>query len=162
MGRERKGRVRGTTSGRGGEPKRPALHRPVLVIDEEPGVREVVRFILETRGHAVVLAGDTVEAQRLLAEERPRAILLDLVLPDEDGLTFLKRLKSDRRYQGIPVLVITGRVRRSDRERARAAGADDLLTKPFDEQAVLSWLDAGAASARAAAGAARRGGAESP
>jgi CheY-like chemotaxis protein len=114
----------------------------VLVIDDEPGIREVVRLILESRGLTVVTAGSTAEARRRLAERRPGAILLDLVLPGEDGLTFLASLKADRRYAAIPVLVITGRLRRGDRARAVAAGAEDLFTKPFDEHAVLSWLAA--------------------
>lgn len=117
----------------------------ILVIDDEPGIREVVRLILESRGLTVVTAGSTAEARRRLAERRPGAILLDLVLPGEDGLTFLAGLKADRRYTAIPVLVITGRLRRGDRERAIAAGAEDLFTKPFDERAVLSWLEAHAA-----------------
>jgi CheY-like chemotaxis protein len=124
-----------------GRPERAEPAGPILVVDDEPGIREVVKLILESRGHEIVTAGDTAEAQRILGETRPRAILLDLVLREEDGLTFLKRIKSDGRYAPIPVLVITGRVRRGDRSRVLAAGAEALLTKPFDELAVLSWLD---------------------
>jgi CheY-like chemotaxis protein len=119
---------------------------PVLVIDNEPGIREVIRFILESHGHEVTLAEDAGEARRALDLARPRAILLEVMLPGEDGLSFCRKLKVDPRYRSIPVLMITGRVRRADRDHARAAGAEDLITKPFDERAVLAWLAAGAAA----------------
>ncbi len=128
---------------------RPApARRPILVVDDEPGIREVVRLILESHGHAVELAADAAEARRLLAAAPapPRAILLDVVLPGEDGLSFCRALKADPRLATVPILMITGRVRRGDRERARAAGAEELLTKPFDERAVCRWLDERAAA----------------
>jgi len=102
-----------------GDPAAPM--RPILVIDDEPGIREVIRFILESHGHVVLVAKDADEARRVLAESKPRAILLDVMLPGEDGLSFCRAIKADPRYARIPVLVITGRARRGDRDRARAA-----------------------------------------
>lgn len=119
----------------------------MLVIDDEPGIREVIRLVLESRGYDVLLAEDAAEARRVITQSNPQAILLDIVLPGEDGLSFCRALKRDPRTARIPVLLITGRVRRTDSDHALAAGADGLVTKPFDERAVLDWLKDRAAAA---------------
>jgi DNA-binding response OmpR family regulator len=89
----------------------------------------------------VITAGDAGSARRRIAEETPGAVLLELVLPGEDGLSLLRSLKASSATAAIPVFVTTGRVRRGDRELALAAGAADFLARPFDEQAILQHLD---------------------
>jgi len=100
----------------------------------------VIRYLFESQGETVITAGDAVSARRRIAETLPRAILLELVLPDEDGFTFLARLQAMPRTASLPVFLTTGRVRRGDRARALKAGAADLLTRPFDERALLDRL----------------------
>jgi CheY-like chemotaxis protein len=128
--------------------------RPILVVTPEPGIQAVIRYLFESHGQSVVLAGDLVAAGRRLAEIRPCAVLIELVLPGEDGLELLAALKASPRTAAIPVFMTTGRVRRGDRARVQAAGAEDLLTRPFDERAILDRLQtaesAGAADAKAA------------
>jgi len=115
-------------------------HRPILVVTPEPGIQAVIRYLFESQGETVITAGDAVSARRRIAETLPRAILLELVLPDEDGFTFLARLQAMPRTASLPVFLTTGRVRRGDRARALKAGAADLLTRPFDERALLDRL----------------------
>jgi CheY-like chemotaxis protein len=120
-------------------------HRPILVVTPEPGIQAVIRYLFESQGQGVVTAGDWVTARRRLAEMKPRAILLELVLDGADGLELLAELKSSPGTAAIPTFVTTGRARKSDRARAIRAGAVDLLTRPFDEREILDRLAAGAA-----------------
>jgi DNA-binding response OmpR family regulator len=115
-------------------------HRPILVVTPEPGIQAVIRYLFESQGETVVVAGDAVSARRRIAETLPRAILLELVLPDEDGFAFLAHLQEMPRTAALPIFLTTGRVRRGDRARALKAGAADLLTRPFDERALLDRL----------------------
>lgn len=114
--------------------------RSILVVTPEPGIQAVIRYLFESQGETVVTAGDAVSARRRIAEHLPRAILLELTLPDDDGFSFLESLRAMPRTAAIPVFLTTGRVRRGDRARALKAGAVDLLTRPFDERAILDHL----------------------
>jgi len=114
--------------------------RPILVVTPEPGIQAVIRYLFESQGATVITAGDAVSARRRIAETLPRAIVLELVLPDEDGFTFLARLQAMPRTAPVPVFLTTARIRRGDRARALRAGAADLLTRPFDERAILHRL----------------------
>jgi DNA-binding response OmpR family regulator len=124
--------------------------RPILIIAPEPGIRAVIRYLFATQGYRVITAGDAVSARRRVADETPGAILLELVLPGESGLSLLRSLKANADTAAIPVFVTTGRVRRGDRELALAAGAADFLARPFDEQAIIQHLDRGGDQAAAA------------
>ena len=115
--------------------------RPILVVSPEPGIRAVIRYLFASHGYRVITAGDAVVARRRITEETPGAVLLEIVLPGEDGFSLLRSLKSNAATAAIPVFVTTGRVRRGDRELALAAGATDFLARPFDEQAILQHLD---------------------
>jgi CheY-like chemotaxis protein len=119
-------------------------NRPILVITPEPGIQAVIRYLFEAQGQSVVTAGDSVSARRRLAEIRPCAILIELVLEGEDGLALLAEVKASPRTASIPTFITTGRARRGDRARALSAGAADLLTRPFDERAILDRIAADA------------------
>ncbi len=100
----------------------------VVVVDDDPHVRRFLRVILTGNGHAVFEAASVAEGIAAVAEHRPAIILLDLGLPDGDGLSVLRSLRPDSK---VPVIVLSARGHEGDKVAALDLGADDYLTKPF-------------------------------
>src|SRR6266513_3807111 len=101
----------------------------VLVVDDEPLVRDVVTRYLERDGHRVVAAGDGDDARRMIELESPSLVLLDVMLPGEtDGLALCRWIRST---SDLPVILLTARVEETDRIVGLELGADDYVTKPF-------------------------------
>src|SRR6188474_2312565 len=96
-----------------------------LVIDDEPQIRRLLRITLEGNGYRVLDAANGKEGLLQAAQSRPEVILLDLGLPDMDGIEVLKRL---REWTRLPVIVLTVREGESDKIAALDAGADDYVT----------------------------------
>jgi two-component system KDP operon response regulator KdpE len=111
----------------------------VLIIDDEPPIRRLLRLTLEPAGYKVYEAETGQLGLQEAAAKRPDAIILDLGLPDMDGLTALKRL---REWSPTPVLVLTVRNQEADKVAALDGGADDYLTKPFGTAELLARLRA--------------------
>jgi DNA-binding response OmpR family regulator len=103
-------------------------HAPVLVVDDEPMVREVVARYLERDGHVVHEVGDGLEALRWLDANRPSLVVLDVMLPSADGLAVLRRI---RETGDVPVILLTARTDEHDRITGLELGADDYVVKPF-------------------------------
>ena len=126
----------------------------VLLVDDEPAVREAIRAGLEFEGFQVAMASDGLEAMEQIAKERPDVVLLDVMMPRMDGLTVLRRLRAAD--PALPVLLLTARDTVGDRVTGLDLGADDYLTKPFDLDELLarlrSLLRRGALVTQAAAG----------
>jgi DNA-binding response OmpR family regulator len=101
----------------------------VLVVEDEPMVREVVTRYLESDGHRVVTADDGDTARGLIEREAPNLVLLDIMLPGEtDGLALCRWIRSTSE---LPVILLTARVEEADRIVGLELGADDYVTKPF-------------------------------
>lgn len=106
-------------------PRQPA---PILVVDDDPKIVALVRTYLERERYPVVTAGDGRAALRAIEEHAPRLLVLDLMLPEIDGLTVIRRARA----QGdIPILVLSARGSVGDRVLGLSEGADDYLPKPF-------------------------------
>ncbi len=103
----------------------------VLVVDDEPDVLLLCRVNLEFEGYEVIEAGDGEEAMRLVREEQPDAVLLDVMMPKMDGWQVLAALKSDPETADIPVVMLTAKVQDQDQIRGWSSGAADYITKPF-------------------------------
>jgi len=101
----------------------------LLLIEDEPMVQSNNIKILRRRGYSVRSAGTLAEAWAIMEEEKPRAIILDLQLPDGNGLDFLQEL---RKTSEIPVLILTAMGTPEDIIRGFDKGGDDYLTKPYD------------------------------
>ncbi len=112
----------------------------ILVVDDEPSVREALERVLRLDGFEVALAGDGVQAVRDIAAGAPDAVVLDVLMPRLDGLEVCRRLRDigDR----TPVLMLTARDTVSDRVAGLEAGADDYLVKPFALEELLARLRA--------------------
>ncbi len=118
----------------------------VLVVEDEAPMRRFVRSALTTHGFKVTEAGTLHEAETAATESPPDLILLDLGLPDGDGLELLARL---REWSRAPVIVLSARGREEDKVIALDAGADDYLTKPFGTSELLARIRVALRHARA-------------
>jgi two-component system KDP operon response regulator KdpE len=116
-----------------------SAERTVLVIDDEAPIRRLLRLTLEPQGYRIHEAGSGQLGLQEAAARRPDVIILDLGLPDMDGVTVLKRL---REWSQTPVLVLSVRDREGDKVAALDNGADDYLTKPFGMEELLARLRA--------------------
>jgi two-component system response regulator MprA len=113
----------------------------ILVVDDEPAVREALRRALELEGYAVDLAGDGAEAlARIERGPEPDAVLLDVLMPRVDGLEVARTLRREGR--DVPVLMLTARAEVTDRVEGLDAGADDYLVKPFALEELLARVRA--------------------
>jgi two-component system KDP operon response regulator KdpE len=111
----------------------------LLVIEDDPAIRRLLRVTLERAGHAVAEAGTAREALSLLSIEKPEVILLDLGLPDRDGLELVQLLK---RGGEATLIVVSAREATSEKVAALDLGADDYLVKPFDTEELLARIRA--------------------
>ena len=100
----------------------------VLIVDDELPIRRFLRVTLGAEGYRVLEAATAAEAVELIAAQRPDIVVLDLGLPDRDGVALTKEL---REWTKVPIVVLSVRDRESDKVAALEAGADDYLTKPF-------------------------------
>jgi CheY-like chemotaxis protein len=109
------------------------MDRPfVLVIDDEPAIRLLCRVNLEAEGMRVQEAGDGASGLEIAREETPDAILLDVMMPGEDGLAVAERMRREPSLREVPILFLTARADLGDGERIRRAGGSGCLTKPFN------------------------------
>jgi len=117
----------------------------VLVVDDHELNLKLLLRVLELDGHDVVPAASMAAAERAIAQERPSLIVLDLQLPDGDGLDLARRLKASPETRRCPILACTAGAMKGDEERALAAGCDAYLSKPIDTrefaQLVASMLE---------------------
>ena len=100
----------------------------VLIVDDEPQIRRLIKSSFSGTPHKVVEAEDGASAMRLAAEELPDVVLLDLGLPDMDGVDVTRGI---REWSSMPIIVLTARAHEDDKVEALDAGADDYMTKPF-------------------------------
>lgn len=103
----------------------------VLVIDDDPDVQSMVSVLLGRGGIRTTVAGTAMEGRRLLNEGDFQLLILDLGLPDMDGLELLKMLRQDNRFDQLPVLVLSAKVEPEIISQALQLGADGYLTKPY-------------------------------
>ena len=109
----------------------------VLVVEDEPPMRRFLRAALGSHGYKVIEAGTAAEASSLLKSHNPALVLLDLGLPDGDGIELPRGMRG---WTDVPILVISARGREDDKVRALDAGADDYLTKPFGVNELLARM----------------------
>jgi two-component system KDP operon response regulator KdpE len=109
----------------------------ILVVDDERAIRRFLGLTLEAHGYQVLDATSGEQALRLIASERPDLVVLDLGLPDLDGVQVITRT---REWSDVPIVVLSVRDREADKVRALDSGADDYLTKPFGQDELLARL----------------------
>ena len=111
----------------------------ILIVDDEPQIRRLLRTGLPPHGYECIEAGNAQEALKLFPREKPDAVLLDLGLPDQDGFAIIRNI---REGSLTPIVVLSARNDVEGKVRALEAGADDYVTKPFDMAELLARLRA--------------------
>ena len=111
----------------------------ILVVDDEPNIREVVALYLRQDSHAVVAAADGEEALRLYRQTRPDLVVLDLMLPGLRGLEVCRRIQAERR---VPLIMLTAKGEEEDRIVGLGVGADDYVVKPFSPRELVARVAA--------------------
>jgi two-component system, OmpR family, phosphate regulon response regulator PhoB len=114
----------------------------ILVIDDEPDIREVMRFALESADFHVMEAGHADEARKLLSSETPDLILLDWMLPGRSGLELAQQLKQSPKSKSIPIIMVSARGEEEDRVKGLDTGADDYIAKPFSPREMVARVKA--------------------
>ncbi|NWF78920.1 MAG: response regulator [Chloroflexi bacterium] len=112
----------------------------ILVVDDDPAILDLLVRILQRDGYLPITAANGLEALELVEREAPDLILLDVTMPMLDGFAVCKRLKDNEATALIPVTMITGLDDREHRQRGLEVGADDFLTKPFDQSLLRARL----------------------
>ena len=114
--------------------------RKILIVEDEPELREFLKMRLEANGYDVVGAADGKEGFEKAHGEKPDLILLDLMLPKIDGYWVCNLLKHDKRHEHIPIIIITAKSGEENVKLAMDCGADAYMVKPFEIQKLLAKI----------------------
>ena len=114
----------------------------ILIVDDEPDIRAVIRFALEGADFRCLEAGHADEARRLLAAEDPDLMLLDWMLPGRSGLELAQQLKQNPKTRALPIIMVSARGEEEDRIKGLDTGADDYIAKPFSPRELVARVNA--------------------
>ena len=114
----------------------------ILIVEDEPAIRELLALNLRHAGYEPVQAADAAAARRAIDAGLPDLVLLDWMLPDMPGIEVAKRLRADARTRELPLIMLTARSSESDKLGGFDAGADDYVTKPFSPRELLARVKA--------------------
>jgi len=116
----------------------------ILVVDDEPDIVEIVTFTLESKGHAVVAAGDGAEGIAKVKKEKPELIILDVMMPKMNGMQVVDYLRNKEEYNHIPIIMLTATTqysRKPDEEWRKKVGVEDYISKPFEPLDLVNRVD---------------------
>ena len=113
----------------------------LLLVDDEPGLREAVQAYLEDSGFAVAVASNAHDGLELARQKLPDLVITDIMMPQVDGYQFLKQLREEPQFKAVPVVFLTARGMTSDRILGYNAGCDAYLSKPFDPDELVAIVE---------------------
>lgn len=113
----------------------------ILVVEDQEDNRQILRDLLGSVGHEMIEAHDGVAAVEQAAKHRPDLILMDIQLPTMDGYEATRRIKANPELAKIPVIVVTSYALSGDEDKARAAGCDAYVTKPYSPRQLLAKVN---------------------
>ncbi|MBQ0747338.1 MAG: phosphate regulon transcriptional regulator PhoB [Marinobacter sp.] len=116
--------------------------KTVLIVDDEPAIREMIAVALEMADYECLEAADAREAHALIIDRQPDIILLDWMLPGTSGIELARRLKKEETTANIPIIMLTAKVEEDNKIRGLEVGADDYITKPFSPRELVARLKA--------------------
>ena len=113
----------------------------ILIVEDSQTERQVLRKMLERGGHLVIAATDGVEGIAMARQNNPELILMDVVMPGQNGFQTTRQLSRDPATQHIPIIIVTTKDQETDRVWAKRQGASDYLVKPVKEEKLLPLID---------------------
>ncbi|WP_036483760.1 response regulator [Myxosarcina sp. GI1] len=117
------------------------MNRRILLIDDEETIQEVVQVGIEIEvGWQVEIASSGSEGINLAQTQQPDAILLDVMMPDMDGISTLSNLKANAKTRSIPVIFLTAKTQVAEKDRLQSLGVIDVITKPFNSMTLASQI----------------------
>lgn len=125
------------------------IREKVLIVEDEKGISQFIAAALSSRGYEAIQAHTGAEALTIISSHCPDLVILDLGLPDMDGLSILEQLRA---WSSLPVVVVSARSHEKDKVTALDLGADDYLTKPFGTDELLARVRAAIRHTRTASG----------
>lgn len=124
------------------QPPVPAVSAQILIVEDEPAIRELLAVNIRHAGYVPILAPDASTARRQIDAALPDLILLDWMLPDQSGIELARRLRADIRTRDLPIIMLTARSQEADKLHGFDCGADDYVTKPFSPRELLARVRA--------------------
>ena len=116
------------------------MSKRILVVEDRPDSRQIIRDMLAGTDYEITEAENGEEALTAIAKQRPDLILMDIQLPIMDGYTATNQIKANPALRSIPIIAVTSYALASEEEKARAAGCDDYVTKPFSPRQLLAKI----------------------
>ena len=114
----------------------------IYIVEDDINIREIESYALKNSGYAIEEFERGKEFFKRLEEQKPELIILDIMLPDEDGVSMLSKIRSDKRTAKIPIIMVTAKATEMDKVKGLDSGADDYLTKPFGVMELISRVKA--------------------
>ena len=114
----------------------------ILIVDDDPAIREMISLALTSGGYEVQQAGNTMDARQAIARQIPDLVLLDWMLPGQSGFEFARSLQRNASFKQVPIIMLTARGQEEDKVAALEAGADDYVAKPFSISELLARIKA--------------------
>ncbi len=112
----------------------------ILVADDSPNIREILRLSLETDGYTVVLAEDGEQALALVAGQKPDLVIIDVMMPKVNGFQVCRKVKTDPATHDVPVIMLTAKIGQQDVHWGKDCGADEYITKPFSTKGLTRTI----------------------
>ncbi len=116
------------------------MSKRILVVEDQPDSRQIIRDMLVGTDYEITEAENGEAALAAIAKQRPDLILMDIQLPIMDGYTATNQIKADPALQSIPIIAVTSYALAGEEKKARAAGCDDYVTKPFSARQLLAKI----------------------
>ena len=114
------------------------MSKRILVVEDQPDNRKIIRDVFAPTGYEIIEAENGEEALAAIAKARPDLILMDIQLPIMDGHTATRRIKADPALRSIPVIAVTSYALSGEEKKAREAGCDDYIPKPYSPRELLA------------------------
>jgi two-component system, cell cycle response regulator DivK len=116
------------------------MSKHILVVEDQPDSRQIIRDMLAGTDYEITEAENGEEALKAIEKQRPDLILMDIQLPIMDGYTATNQIKANPALRSIPIIAVTSYALASEEKKARAAGCDDYVTKPFSPRQLLAKI----------------------
>ena len=114
----------------------------IYIVEDDIDIRELESYALKNSGYEVMTFSDGAEFFQVCAENTPKLVLLDIMLPNEDGLSILKKIRADEEMKNVPVIMVTAKTSEIDKVKGLDMGADDYISKPFGVMELVSRVKA--------------------